>query len=42
MNRKFVFIGFLMSSLMTYVGASLTMAATYDVDMGNMDPPCGS
>jgi len=41
MNRKFFFIGLLMLSLTAFMGASRTMAAIFDVDMGKMAPPCG-
>ena len=30
-----------MLSLMTFMGVALIRAATYDVDMGKMAPPCG-
>jgi len=41
MNRKSVFIGLLMLSLMIFMGASLTHAAIFDVDIGDRRPPCG-
>src|SRR3977135_2465493 len=38
MNRKFFFIGLLMLSLTMFMGASLSLAATFDVNMGDMTP----
>src|SRR2546422_5446786 len=42
MSRKTFFIGFLMLSLVGFMGTSWTQAATtYDVEMGKLAPPCG-
>ena len=41
MSKKFFFIGLLMLSLIAFMGGSKTLAATFDVDMGDMAPPCG-
>src|SRR5579862_3913321 len=41
MSKKFFLIGLLMLNLSLFIGASTTMAAIFDVDMGKVAPPCG-
>src|ERR1700746_2137321 len=41
MSKKFFLIGLLMLSLSLFIGASTTMAAIFDVNMGKVAPPCG-
>ena len=42
MSKKVIFSGFITLSLLMFIGASRTLAATFDVNMGDAAPPCSS